>query len=505
MSKQEENDLYIFIAALKAPYHKGFKRALLSSSKKNSDIIYVLFKQIAKGGTFKKDKFQKKYSINEKQFSALKFQLFQELVHYLKNNYGEFSDIALHNSIIEFELLLDKGLYIKASRKFKLIQEIATQKCDFNACTSVQMKAIEHQLYKYTNPPQSLKEASTKLREFQRLSDNLNSFKLLQSEALQAHYAYMDRRAENSDDILQYLNHSLLQNENQAYSILATFFYFRTKATVYYGNNQYARAKEYSLKAYHHLRSNTSKYRNDHLRNLICLNNYIDASFHLMETEPYEIMYPQMIDIVKIASKTSDTYSNALIFQILATLKLNYLWIKKDTTQFLKEIDSFTTPYLKYENVLRPNFKLEIIINMAKMYFLAGDLKTANEYCKNIDFEKSNPTSSYISSLLILRIMINYDLNNHQFVSHLISTSKYLLKKRNRLFELEQIFFKSFQQLQQFYSTKDKQLVFDNLYKKLCVLQENTKDISVSEKIGLLEWVKQKSSFEPHIDCKLVG
>lgn len=495
MSKKEENDLFIFIEALKAHNYKGFKRSLLSSPKKNSNLKLALFEEISKGNLFNKTDFIKKRSLNEKQFSTLKFQLFQELLHFLKTNYDEFSDIALHNSIIEFELLLDKGLYYKAAKRLKKIKEIAFEKCDFNACSTVQMKAIEHKLYKYVYPKETREEASLMLREYQKISDNLNEFKLLSSDVLHAHYTYMDRRAENSDEILEYLKHPLLEDKSRASSVLSLFYFYKTKSSIYYGNNEYQKTKDYSLKAYHHLKQHPSVYRNDYLRSLICLNNYIDASFYLKETESYEIMYPQMIDIVKIASKTSDTYSNALIFQILATLKLNYLWIKKDTSEFYKEIGSIVESYTKYEFVLRPNFKLELIINIANLYFLAGDLKIANEYCKRIDFEKSNPTSLFISCAHILRIMINFDLKNYQYLSHLVSTSRYLLKKRKRLFDLEYTVLKSFTQIKYYYEPKEHQSLFDSLYNELMTLTETSENLIISNKIGLLDWVKQKSCY----------
>lgn len=491
--KQENNDLFIFIESLKKSNYKGFKKSLLTSASKNSHVKHALFEGISKGDNFDKNLFLSKYSLTQKQFSSLKFQLFQELLDYLKVNYDDFSDISLRNNVVEFELLLDKGLYIKSARKFHRIKEIALEKCDFYTCCTVQIKAIEHQLYKYTNPKQSLTEASEILREYQMLSDNLISFSLLQSEVLEAHYNYMDRRADNSDEILEYLNHPLLEASSNAKSVLALFYYYRTKATVFYGNNQYEKTKEYSLKAYHHLNEHKSNYRNDYLRNIMCLNNYIDSSFNLLETSPYEIMYPQMIEIVKSASETSDTHSKALIFQILSTLKLNYLWIKKDTSQFYEVIDNYKSQYLKYESILRPSFKLELIINIAKMYVLAGDLEMANEYCNRIDFEKSNPTSSFVSCLLILRIMINFDLKNFQFLDHLVSTSKYYLKKRNRLFDIERVFFKYFLQIRRHHTSIEQQQIFKNLYEELLDLTTNSKDLIVLNKIDLLEWVKLKS------------
>ena len=493
--KQEVNDLFILIESLKKNNFKGFKRTLIKSSNKNKDVKYALFQEISRGGDFDKNLFISKHLISQKQFSHLKFQLFQEILNFLKVNYDEFSDISLQNDIIEFEILLHKGLYIKSTRKYKRIKNIALEKCDYSVCCTIQIKAIEHQLYNYTNPKQTLKEASSNLRELQVLSDNLISYKLLLSEVLNEHYNYMDRRAENSDEILNYLAHPLLQSSSKALSVLALFYYYRIKATIFYGNNQYQKTKEYSLKAYHHLNKQPSEYRNDYLRNIVCLNNYIDSSFYLLETSAYEIMYPQMIDIVGIASKISDTHSKALIFQILCTLKLNYLWIKRDIAKFYEDIDEFIKPYLKYEPILRPNFKLEIIINMAKMYVLAGDLESANEYCNKIDFEKSNPASSFVSCLLIMRIMINFDLKNYQFMQHLVSTSKYYLIKRNRFFDLENISFKYFGQIKQYHSTKEQQLIFDKLYEELLILTKNSKDLIISNKIDLLNWVKQRSSY----------
>ena len=60
MSKKEENDLFIFIEALKSHNYKGFKRSLLSSSKKNSGMKYALFEEISRGNLFNKSDFIKK-------------------------------------------------------------------------------------------------------------------------------------------------------------------------------------------------------------------------------------------------------------------------------------------------------------------------------------------------------------------------------------------------------------------------------------------------------------
>ncbi|WP_299886478.1 hypothetical protein [uncultured Lacinutrix sp.] len=492
MSKLEENDLFIFIQSLRNSEYKSFKRYLQSLNKKDSVLKYKLFEAISKKRKLDKAKLIKKYALSDKKYSVLKFELFQELISFLKTNYDTYSDIALQNLVIEFELLLNSGLYIKANRRLKKIKEIALEKCDFNTCCVVQSKAINHRLYVQTNPPSNLAKESTKLRKYQELSDNLNTYRLLSDEVLNAHYEYMDKRVHDRETFLDYLNDPHLQDINMASSVMAKYYFYRIKSLVYFGDNNYEENKKYSLIAYNYLKSHPSKYRDDYVHYLICLNNYLDSSIRLLETEPFMEVYPKIIELVNSNTKNNSIDINTQTFQVLCSLKLNYFWLTKDVDSFLKEEQEFEEKYKKYEGTFRPNFKIEIILCLAKMYFISGSLKKANNYCKMINNEKTNPTSLFISCVTLLRIMINYDMENYRLIPHLISTSKYSLKKRSRLFNLELQFLNGLHKIKFYYSEDEKSKLFSELYVKIKTLLENSEEIIVDKEIRILEWLQEK-------------
>jgi len=492
MTKPEENDLFILIESLKSSNFKSYRRSLEKSNKTDSDLKLKFLKHIVGRFNENKDNFIGLNKISESKYNTLKFEVFQDIIKFLKSNYEAYSDIGLHNQIIEFEILLNRGLFIKANRKLKKIKKIALEKCDFNTCSVIQRKAIEHRLFTHTNPPSDLTTESELLMNYQKLSNNLNTYSLLSDKILNLHYEFMDRRLERSKLILDYLKNPNLQNFNQAKSVLACYNYYRIKSLIYLGNNDYEKAKIYSLKAYNYLKENASVYRNDYMRRLISLNNYLAASLDLEEIEPFEFMYPQMVEIAKIASLNSDTYSSARTFQVLSSLKLNYLWITRDANAFAKERDYYESSFLKYESIMRPNFKLEIMLGIAKMFFIAGELNQANAYCKKINDEKSNPTSLFISCANLLRIMINFDLNNFQLLPHLISTSKYAIKKRNRLFDFESLFLKGISTIKPYSSQKEKKRLFADLYRDLNLIVESSEDIIVEKKLRVLSWLKEK-------------
>jgi hypothetical protein len=493
MPKLEENDLLIFIQSLRTKEYKSFRKQLKLSNKKDSIIKLKLFETLIKGNSFDKNKFLKKYALIDTKYSIFKFELFQQLVNHLKVNYDQYSDLALQNKQIEYDLLLKVGLHIKANRKLKEIKKNAFEKCDFITCFVVQQKAIKYRLFTHTSSLGNLKEASNELRKYQELSNNLNAYMLLSDEVLNSHYEFMDKRAQNRSDILEYLNHPLLHNKESASSVMAMYYFYRIKSLIYLGDNDYKNSMEYSLKAFYYLKENYSKYRNDYLHYVTCLNNYLDASLHLLETKYFEEMYPQMIKITNSSITNNDIYSKAIIFETLSTLRLNYLWLVKDCVTFYDESEELEKSYYKYESILRPNFKIEIILSLAKMYFLAGDLEKANHFCKKIEEERNNPTIVLISCGNLLRLMINFDLGNHQLIPHLISTSKYSLKKRSRLFDLEKCFLNGLHKIKFYYSPEVKSKLFFELHEEIKKLLENSEEIIIDKKIRILDWLSAKS------------
>jgi len=494
MHKLEEQDLSIFIHSLSKKAANAFLRHLKSSSQKGALDQYRLFKIISKNGNFSKELFLNKHPITNKKYSQLKFDLFQELLAYNKRNYAPYSDADLYNQLVDFELLLDKGLYIKAIRKFKTIKIIALEKCNFSVYCIAQKKVIEHRLFRKMSPQRTLEKESNDLKHYRSLSDNLDYYTILSDEVLNLHYEFMDKRVNNRENILKFLEHPLLKDISNARCVMAKYYYYRIKSLIYRGDNNYEESGRLSLKALNYLESNTSKYRDDYLQQVICINNYLDASLHILDTGDFEAMYARMVNFTKKISKKNHLDSNARAFQFLCTLKMNYFWITRDTVSFSKEFRDFKLNFEKYYFILRPNFRLEIILGFAKMHFLLGDLEKAEAFCRRLEEEKTNPTALYIICLNLLRIMVNFDMGNYSMIPHLVNTSKYVLKKWDRLFDLERLFLNDIHKVKSYHSDCEKTAIFVNLYEKISILLDTPRDMIIDNKIRLLEWLRIKAN-----------
>jgi len=491
MTKTEEEDLPILVTGLSSKIYNAFRRKLIAN---NSDQFKLKLLEVTrKNVDFNKNNFIKKNNLDAKRFNSTKFELFQDLIHHLKISEHQFSEINLFNELIELEILLENALYIKAKRKLNKIKKIAYEQCDFDLCCKIQRKAIEHRFFNYEKGENSFNEGIGELKEYISMAQNLNSYKVLSEQIAELHYQFLDKRVEDTIVLLNFNSHPLLQDVNDAKSVLAVYYYYRAKSLIHLGNNDFHEVKKYSMLAYRHLNENKSVYRDDFVLKFKALNNYLDSSMNLTETEPFERIHPIIEDLIKKSKHKFSSFNDAFITQANNCLVLNYLWIKKDFTRFSEIVDHILITYKDHKTMISPNFRIEILLCIARMYFINGDLKEANYYCKILTDEKTNPTSLIMSCGNILRVMIQHDLGDFQLISHLISTSKYFLKNNERLFNLERTFLNGLQKIKPYLSDSEKYFLFKELHNKMKTKIEVTADSILDKKIGILDWIESKT------------
>ncbi|WP_442267682.1 hypothetical protein ACSIGC_08440 [Tenacibaculum sp. ZS6-P6] len=490
MSKSEETDLNLLISSLSSKVYNSFKRSLNTKSENTTKL--KLLETIRRKKDFEKDFFIKKHKLSPLKFNTLKFDLFQELIDHLKVSEEKYSDINLFKKLVELEVLLKNALYTKAKRKLSNLKKIASEKCNFEICCLLQKKAVEFRLFNYEKGTNSFKEGVAELDKYIQLSKNLSSYKLLAEEICELHYQFLDKRIKNRDTLLNYNKTPLLQDINNAKSVLSIYFFYRAKSLIHMGNNDFNEGKRYSFLAYEHLDQNPSKYRDDFLLKFKALNNYLDSSMNLMETTPFEKIHPELLKLINENKHKFNVITKSFTTIANDCLVLNYLWIKKDIDRFLHIIPEIKKNYDLHNEMTGPNFSVEVLLFIARMYFLNGMLKEANHYCVMISEKKTNPASLIISCGNILRIMIQHDLGDHQLISYLIHTSKYFLKSNERLFNLERSILNGLHKIKPYFSDSQKSQLFKELYLEINEKLDKSEDSILDKKIGILEWLKSK-------------
>lgn len=491
MPRSEKNELEILIQSLDRGLALSFLKKI-ENEKSINQAKQALLKSYFKAKKQNKALFLKKYKISSKQYNSIKYQLFRDLISFVQCNYKSISEFSLELDIIEYDFYLNNGLDDKAIQKLRKIKKIAVEQCDFNTCCTVQRMAIEYRIFKNNNKSRELEIASKELKQYHLLSANLIAYELLSDEVLNLHYQYLDKRILERSQFLNYLNHDLLKDEGKAQTVLSKYLYYRIHSLIALGDNNYEDCKHFSLQAFNFLKQNYSPYRNDFLRNIRAINNYLDASLNLKDASDFNVMFDEMQLIYQENKDVSKAFTELMFFQLSSSLKLNYYWVTKNLESFMKEVKSLEDDFNRYKEQISPNLKLEILLGFARLYFLNDELNKADEYCDLISKDKSNPASLYISSGNLLRVMINYDMGNYKLLPHLTRVGKYMLKNRNRLFELEKCFLNGILMIKSYYSKNEKKVLFKKLYDKIFVLIQTSNDTAIDDKISILEWLKLK-------------
>ena len=491
MPRKKENHLKSIVFSLNKEELKAIKNHLKNSSTSNAVVKLELLKMVLKNKDSEVEFFLKKHAVSVSKFNTIKFQLFNDILNVLVKVFNQDKDRILNYNQAKFDLLLQKGVFKKAYRVLLETIELAYELYDYDICYRLQLKAHEHGLFDLVGKKIHLTEMREKLKNYHLLSYNLNQYKILAEEVLFQHYEYQDQRIDNRNNYLELLNHPLLLDENQAISMISKYYFLRIKSIIHLGDNNFESSRKFSLLAYKHLSKHATGYRNDKIRLLRSLNNYLDASLHLGDKKAFDIYFPKILDLVS-SHLSGDFYFELHVFQFLTSIRLNYQWLTKDTITFKNEVKEYERQLNIYLEYLSPNIKLEILLGLARMYYLTRELEKGNAYCIRVIAEKNNPASIYIVCANLLRIMINFDMHNYKLIPHLINTSKYSLKNRNRLFELERTFLNGLKNIKLYNEKTEKYNKFKKLYTEISGLMDRSNELIIDKKIDLLSWLDGK-------------
>lgn len=489
MAKSTQNDLRILLASLTPKKETLFLKQTIA---KSTDLKTSLLKQHLKKKEFDKSSFIKRNNIDNKKYNSIKFELLRDLIDFIKDNYLKEHKYQIESSLIECEILLKNRLNSKAIQKLEGLLEIAKDRCDFNTCCTILQKNLSYRLFLDDKNPNKINELIKLLKHYQSLARNLMDYELLSIEVLNAHYRYLDRRLEKREVLLTYLNHELISDKSKALSLYATFFFYRIKSIIYLGDNNFQKSRQNSLLAISLLENNTSINRDDSVKLLFTINNYLDASLHFKKYDDFKVMFSKMEKLYSESSESNNRYFKVEYLQLYCSLQLNYFWMTNSVDLFNSKTEKLKNIYWSFHEEIRPNFRLEILLGLARMFFISEDLHQAEEYVDKILEQKSNPASLYYSCATMMKVMINYDLKKFALMPHIERVAKYHLKNINRLFQLEKTFIKGVPNIKPFYSNQEKINMFEELIGNCKTILETSGESIIEDKTHFMSWLHEK-------------
>ena len=497
MPKNESSDIYTLIISLQSFEVKALTKHLEKSNIADKDLLGSIFNFIRSRKNISNSALRSKFDLTSGELTKAKHKLFSLILKCLKTVKAKSSTEDVLDLMLEFDILINHGIFNKAHKKLARLIAIGNVRCDYDLCIWATKNAIKqglfyHESFTYNHV---LENAYKQIVIFEEKANELRSFELLSDQVLLLHYEFLDKRLDNRNEILDYLKHPLLSQNYNYKCELSEFFYYRIKSIIFLGDNDHKRSRDYSLKAIKYLQTIENDDRDDFLYKLKSLNNYLDASLHLEDIDSYLRMKVQLDNHIASNIDSLSLPFKGLAFQFKLALDLNYLWLRKDYSCFLDNRQDFFEKYLACAEFLRPNIDAEILFGFSRLFFIAGDYENAQHYCQQlIDTQKKNPTTLILCCCNILRVLINFELGNLKAISHIIKSSKYFLKTRNRYFKIENVFFSGLSKIKPYNTEDENTRILRSLHKSLDECKLHSQDHIIDNMLDLTEWLSRKTS-----------
>lgn len=493
----EKEDLFKLIHSLSKTELKEFKTYSKGINSKVNNIAIQLFNYIKKQSAYKESYLIAKLKINKQQFRDSKFHLFNTILESLKRGRETNSRIVLLNKAIEIQILIQKGLLKRASRKYKKLKNILIIKEEYDLLTF--LNSNTEILKTYNVSEDKVIEMRLKNRKeseyYLELSKNLKVYRKLSDEVLGLSYSIGGRASQSKNQLLDYLKHPLLAGEHMAKSDLARYVFYEIKCLIYLGINDYENSSVYSLKCLKYLNSISSPFRNDYNLLLASYSNFLIAQLILKNINVVE-QYMTALDKLILKNKARLKFAMQVkTFETRTTVFLSYLSVTKNFIKFESVYNEIIKEYDIFKTSISPNFNAHIIFHISKLFFFGGKLEEALNWCNILsNIQRSNPTYSVIINGYLLRIIIHFEMGNLKIIPHLVSSAEYFSKSHSQLLKVEQYFMNGINKIKPFHSEQEKTALLKKLCSKIKLTYANSNESKTNSLIDIVEWLQSKIS-----------
>ncbi len=436
--RAKSTNLFELIKSLSVQEHRYFTKYLKEHRLKYVDELEKLFNLI-KGQKEYDEKAVKlglKGTYISKFFPQYKSQL-QDLVQRSLINYHKDASIEadIHHLLHVETILRQKNLYDQCSKVLRQARDKAF-KYEHHL---LEVEILKRQILLLGELfPKDYNEVLNKL-----ISEKNAVLLKLQSESeyrdLNQRMFFLIRKTNNlrndalEQELDELIGNPILKNENDAFNFWSKVMF------------NYIHAQYYKLKKKH---SVSIKYR----KRIVELwqlyphkveenrRFYLEALFNLIgalhNVKSYEESKVWLKEAKKIGFKSeiedAHAFEQAKLYELLIFMNTNSL---EEALELVPEIDSGLK---KFNTLIQNSYRLAIYHNICLTYFISDDHKSALKWVNRIiDIDKTEERQDIQDFSKILRLIIFYCLGKYDLIESQVRATKRLLKKNDRLYDLE--------------------------------------------------------------------
>lgn len=486
-------DLHSLINNLNKSEKRYFKQYLGRVSAKSEETIYArLFDYMTRAESYDKGDLLSKCSfINPSQLNNVRARLYNYILESLRAYHSEGSGrISLHQMMINYEILVNKGLFSQAVKMLKKAEKKATllegaflleeilELQEYVITRRLKSKKNKEEILTLQTKIQTRRATQIRQNELKwnrilgynlfrkegRVTRNLSSIKQLEEGVLK----FKERFTLNRDSFME-VYHSHLES-SLLYRIQGKFqssFNELEKLEFFYNENL----------------SYAESHPEDYLRYLI---NRVIALNMLKQFDTSL----ETINKIRILGNSAQTEEQRLM--IFENTTFHEIEIHLYRRQFNKAVELVENNLSTIQNSME---KIHTVNQQSKLYRIAlayfgiGEYKTSLRWVNQIlNYDQMKYRKDILSSVQILNLLIHTELKNYTLVESLLRSSEIYLKKIDRWMSPEKLIFSALKKYILYRKNKTK--IFSKLSIDLANNQkENPLDEHFIAYFDLQKWI----------------
>lgn len=494
MSKS--SNLFDLIKTMDRGEKRYFKLFAAAFEGKNKNYI-TLFDAIAKQEKYDEKALKKKFAKASfiKHFAVVKNQLFNNIMKAMRLYYDNYSDsekinILHHNSVIlnkknlvQLSLeQLEKAL--KIARKNEMAAALLILTHDRN------QKLVHQKFEGHTHEEMIAKldeafmasKCFTSLAECMRLSMEID-FLIFQ-------HSFRDQQIQ--DRVSKLSKHETLKDEAVPEFSQAKFFYHHCRVCCAFVRKNYQKFYDECFAMKQLFSQHLLKKEVDSGGYIIIINNLLFGAIRVKpfsEVQQLAEWYKQ--ELLEFKEKKINTYNfEQNFFKATCQYKMDYYLFHHQIDKLPLIIEEFNQQLNKIKDTLRVFFRFKFEYQLARAYWLTGDLEKAmdsvNEMLNSSEIKNHK---EYYAANLLLNLLLLYQNKAYEHLSYQIRNCRQTLKRYNYFFDYEK---ELINLLSQLLKNENKVSVLESYKTKFEIMKSDVSQLDAFEKIDILFWIERE-------------
>lgn len=472
-------------------YFKLFISRTNAEKTLNYVVLFDILDRIKSYEESKVIRFLKKEKISTKYLSADKNYLYRMILKSLRSFHtGKSASLRVKEYLEYFEILYYKGLYDQA---FKLLIKAkkTAQTYEFHSLL-MEILTWERSFAIIKSNRKEMNNSSQALKKNLELLKNRNAYNELYHEAVLLRIELNKARDHKNIEKLETLiQHPLLTSKEMALSNATQIRFHEIWAIYHFVMDETQKEYECNIEAMKIMKS-IPQFMEEWPNTYTVIFSRILILQHKLYPEKCKETLQRFREIPRQIKK-GILEIEVMVFVLSYGIEMSILISELDYNQAIIQSKVIEKGFKKYKEKIQSRYFLTAYYRFAYVHFCSGNLSEALAYVNKINNEMDeSDRPDVFSQTKLLNLIIHYELGNFNLLRYLIKSTREFLKRRDRLYQTEEILLRFFQKVAKPMSNKERIHLFQILKEQLAQVWENKLEKRALRYFDLEAWIESK-------------